>query len=227
MTEYRRKIWLLYLKDLRTELSTQDNLLSTFVFGIMLVVIFSFAFQLADVPVDRALAAVLWISVFFTSTLSLQRSFAIEQKNDALSALLLAVGDRGAVFLAKMLSNLTSLLLLELILVPLAWVLINVQSAGPTQFGLLIGVLFLGSWGLAAVGTLINGMTVQLANARLLFPILLFPLLIPILIGGVLCVSAALNYSTGSVKGWLYLLLCFDLIYTVVPFVLFDLILEG
>ena len=126
-----------------------------------------------------------------------------------------------------MLSNLTSLLLLELILVPLAWVLINVQSAGPTQFGLLIGVLFLGSWGLAAVGTLINGMTVQLANARLLFPILLFPLLIPILIGGVLCVSAALNYSTGSVKGWLYLLLCFDLIYTVVPFVLFDLILEG
>ena len=191
------------------------------------MVIFSFAFQLADVPVDRALAAVLWISVFFTSTLSLQRSFAIEQKNDALSALLLAVGDRGAVFLAKMLSNLTSLLLLELILVPLAWVLINVQSAGPTQFGLLIGVLFLGSWGLAAVGTLINGMTVQLANARLLFPILLFPLLIPILIGGVLCVSAALNYSTGSVKGWLYLLLCFDLIYTVVPFVLFDLILEG
>jgi heme exporter protein B len=227
VTEYGRKIWLLYLKDLRTELSTQDNLLSTFVFGIMLVVIFSFAFQLADVPVDRALAAVLWISVFFTSTLSLQRSFAIEQKNDALSALLLAVGDRGAVFLAKMLSNLTSLLLLELILVPLAWVLINVQSAGPTQFGLLIGVLFLGSWGLAAVGTLINGMTVQLANARLLFPILLFPLLIPILIGGVLCVSAALNYSTGSVKGWLYLLLCFDLIYTVVPFVLFDLILEG
>ena len=227
MTEYGRKIWLLYLKDLRTELSTQDNLLSTFVFGIMLVVIFSFAFQLADVPVDRALAAVLWISVFFTSTLSLQRSFAIEQKNDALSALLLAVGDRGAVFLAKMLSNLTSLLLLELILVPLAWVLINVQSAGPTQFGLLIGVLFLGSWGLAAVGTLINGMTVQLANARLLFPILLFPLLIPILIGGVLCVSAVLNYSTGSVKGWLYLLLCFDLIYTVVPFVLFDLILEG
>lgn len=227
MTEYGRKIWLLYLKDLRTELSTEDNLLSTFVFGIMLVVIFSFAFQLADVPVDRALAAVLWISVFFTSTLSLQRSFAIEQKNDALSALLLAVGDRGAVFLAKMLSNLTSLLLLELILVPLAWVLINVQSAGPTQFGLLIGVLFLGSWGLAAVGTLINGMTVQLANARLLFPILLFPLLIPILIGGVLCVSAALNYSTGSVKGWLYLLLCFDLIYTVVPFVLFDLILEG
>lgn len=227
MTEYGRKIWLLYLKDLRTELSTQDNLLSTFVFGIMLVVIFSFAFQLADVPVDRALAAVLWISVFFTSTLSLQRSFAIEQKNDALSALLLAVGDRGAVFLAKMLSNLTSLLLLELILVPLAWVLINVQSAGPTQFGLLIGVLFLGSWGLAAVGTLINGMTVQLANARLLFPILLFPLLIPILIGGVLCVSAALKYSTGSVKGWLYLLLCFDLIYTVVPFVLFDLILEG
>ena len=227
MTEYGRKIWLLYLKDLRTELSTQDNLLSTFVFGIMLVVIFSFAFQLADVPVDRALAAVLWISVFFTSTLSLQRSFAIEQKNDALSALLLAVGDRGAVFLAKMLSNLSSLLLLELILVPLAWVLINVQSAGPTQFGLLIGVLFLGSWGLAAVGTLINGMTVQLANARLLFPILLFPLLIPILIGGVLCVSAALNYSTGSVKGWLYLLLCFDLIYTVVPFVLFDLILEG
>ncbi|HHT37712.1 MAG: heme exporter protein CcmB [Candidatus Wallacebacter cryptica] len=226
VSEYGRRIWLIFRKDLRVELLTSHNFISTAVFGIMLVVIFSFAFQLTDFPVDKAFGAVIWVSVFFTSTLSLQRLFGVEEENDALSALLLAVGDRGSIFLAKMLANLTVLLLLEMIILPPAWILINARI-NPNRIGFLIAALFLGSWGLAAVGTVVNALAVQVPNTRLLFPILLFPLLLPILIGGVLCVSAALDSSADLIPGWLYLMLCFDLIYTVVPFVLFDWILEG
>lgn len=128
--------------------------------------------------------------------------------------------------MAKMLANLTVLLLLEMIILPPAWILINARI-NPNRIGFLIAALFLGSWGLAAVGTVVNALAVQVPNTRLLFPILLFPLLLPILIGGVLCVSAALDSSADLIPGWLYLMLCFDLIYTVVPFVLFDWILEG
>lgn len=226
MFKFGRKVLLIYLKDLRTEIRTLDNFVSTIIFGVMLIVIFSFSFQLAEVDVAQAFAAILWISVFFTSTLGLQRLFAVEKENDAIAALMLAVGDRGSIFIAKMLANLTGLLLLELVIVPLLWILIDVKVV-EVKFGMLLGSLFLGSWGLAAVGTLINGISVQLSNARLLFPILLFPLLIPILIGVVQCTSAALNFTGGSMQGWIYLLLCFNLIYTVLPFVLFDVILEG
>jgi len=227
VTGYGLKLWLIYKKDFLTELRTADSLLSTIIFGIMLVVIFSFAFQLTDVAVDKAFAAVLWISIFFTSTLSLQRSFANEKENDTISALLLAVGDRGCVFLAKVLANLTTLVLLAAVIVPLAWILIDVQAAGPNHFGLLLLSLLLGSWGLAAVGTLINGITVQLAGTRLLFPLLLFPLLVPVLIGSILSSTAAIQQTGASMWGWIYLLLCFDLIYTVVPLILFDYVLEG
>ncbi|MCK9527005.1 MAG: heme exporter protein CcmB, partial [Limnochordia bacterium] len=87
--------------------------------------------------------------------------------------------------------------------------------------------LFLGSWGLAAIGTMLNGMTVQLPGARLLFPILMFPLLMPLLMGAVLSSQGAMLGVVQPVMGWLYLLLVFDLIFTVVPLILFDYVLEG
>ena len=66
-----------------------------------------------------------------------------------------------------------------------------------------------------------------LAGARLLFPILAFPLLIPVLIGAILCTQGALAGDRQSVLGWLYLLMIFDLLFTVIPLLLFDYILEG
>lgn len=225
MAEHLHKIWLIYLKDLKDEICTLDNLLSTVIFGIMSVVVFSFAFQLTDLAVDQAFAAVLWVSIFFGSTLAVQRSFAREEANDAIGALLLAAGDRSSIFLAKLLTNISVLVLFEIVIVPFLWVLLDVRAAQGVNIFLFAAAILFGSWGLAAVGTLINSITVQLPNARQLFPILLFPLLVPILIGSVMCINAALNSE--SIHGWLYLLICFDLVYTVVPLFLFDYILEG
>lgn len=224
---YLRKIGLIYYKDLNDEFRTFDNLLSMVVFGIMLVFIFSFAFQLTNLEVDQAFPAVMWVSIFFSAILGIQRSFAKEKDSDVMDALLLATGDRGSIFLAKFLCNLTVLLLFELIVVPLFWLFTGISSVKGMNYGLLLAALFWGSWGLAAIGTMLNGITIQLPSARLLFPILLFPLLVPLLIGVIQCSNAAITTQSTSVSGWLYLMICFDLVFTVLPFVLFDFILEG
>ncbi len=226
MPSFVRKAWLIYCKDLREEFRTTDHLLSTLVFGTMLVFVFSFALQLVEAAPEAIFPAVLWVSIVFVAILALQRSFAKEKDSGALDALLLAAGDRSILFYAKFLFSLTVLLLLEVIVVPLLWVFMG--AAGTTvHMPLFVAAVFLGSWGLAAVGTLLNGITVQLPGARLLFPILAFPLFVPLLIGAVLCTQGALVGETRAVLGWLYLLAAFDLVFTIVPLLLFDYVLEG
>ena len=226
MPKFWRKVFLIYLKDLKDEFRTTDHLLSTLVFGTMLVFVFSFALQLVEIGTAQVFPAVLWVSIFFMAILALQRSFAKEQDNGALDALLLASGDRSILFYAKFLFSLTVLLLLEVVVVPLLWIFIDVAGA-KANLWFFLGALFLGSWGLAAVGTLLNGITVQLPGARLLFPILLFPILIPLLLGAILCTQGALVGEIKAVSGWMYLLVIYDLLFTILPLLLFDYVLEG
>ena len=208
------------------ELRTFSQLLSTLVFGIMLVFIFSFALQLVELHTDSVFPAVLWVSVYFAAALALHRSFAKEHENGTLDALLLASGDQGILFLAKFFSSLTVLLIFEAVVVPLFWIFLGIGGNG-LNVGFFLVSLSLGSWGLAAVGTMVNAITVQLPGARLLFPILMFPLLIPVLMGAVLCSQGALRGEIRPVMGWLYLLIAYDLIFTIIPMLLFEYVLEG
>ena len=121
MPSFVRKAWLIYCKDLREEFRTTDHLLSTLVFGTMLVFVFSFALQLVEAAPEAIFPAVLWVSIVFMAILALQRSFAKERQR-RLDALLLAAGDRSILFYAKFLFSPTVLLLLEVIVVPLLWV---------------------------------------------------------------------------------------------------------
>lgn len=51
--KFGRRILLIYRKDLQDELRSTDHLLSTLVFGTMLVFVFSFALELADVGTEQ------------------------------------------------------------------------------------------------------------------------------------------------------------------------------
>ena len=226
MPNFWGKVYLVYLKDLKDEIRSFHHLVGTLVFGVMLVFISSYALQLVELDTDRVFPAVLWVSVYFAATLALQRAFSKEHEKGSLDALLLASGDRGILFLAKFLCSLTVLLILEVVVIPLFWVFLGV-SAPDLNMGFFFASLFLGSWGLAAIGTMLNGMTVQLPGARLLFPVLMFPLLIPLLMGAILCSQGTVSGEVQSTMGWVYVLLAFDFVFTITPLLLFDYVLEG
>ena len=92
-------------KELRLELRTRELLNATVVFGIVVVVLFSFAFDPTVAESRRYGPGLLWIAFLFAGSLMLHPSFAREQSNDTLDALRLAPISSFAILLGKMLAN--------------------------------------------------------------------------------------------------------------------------
>src|ERR1700735_899150 len=142
---------ILLAKELRLEFRTRELRSATVVFALVIVVLFSFAFEPTAAESRRYGPGLLWIAFLFAGSLMLQPSFAREQSNSTLDALRMAPISPFAILLGKMLANLIFLLVAEVILVPVFAVLYNVSLAGIV--GRLIVVLLLGTIGLVATGT--------------------------------------------------------------------------
>lgn len=222
--EYLKKVGLIFRKDWRAEFREWNNLLSTAVFALMLVFIFSFSLNLLGQPGELFFPALIWVILLFASTLGTGGAFAREKENDVLDALILAAGERSAIFFGKFLSNLALLLLVELLVVPVFLILLDFH--GRFGAGLFLGTLCLGSCGLSLVGTFLHALTMQIRGAQLLLPVLLFPLAIPLLIAVIECTRAAAGFGVGEVAMWLYFLVVYDLVFILIPLLLFDYVLE-
>ncbi len=151
------------------------------VFSLLVILIFNFALELDIQTRESATTGVLWVTFTFAGTLGLNRSMASEKDWGCLDGLLLAPVDRSAIYFGKALGNLFFMFVVEVIVLPIASVLFDVNLFHP---GFLL-VILLGSIGYIAVGTLLAAMTVQVRTRDILLPILLFPLTVPVLIAAV------------------------------------------
>ena len=115
-------------KDLLLELRRRDSLLTMFFFGTLLLFVFHFSFDLPPDKVAEMTPALLWLAFLFTGTLGLAQLFNAERENHCLDALLLSPLDRGALFLAKTSFNLILMVLVEIVVIPLFWILFNLNS---------------------------------------------------------------------------------------------------
>jgi heme exporter protein B len=100
-------------REVRAEWRAKERLSPMAFFVLLTTMVFSFAFAQAGLTVDQVGPGVLWTGVVFACLLGLGRSFAGEQQNRCIDALLLAPLDRGALYVGKMLANLLSLLAVE------------------------------------------------------------------------------------------------------------------
>jgi len=98
---------------------------------------------------------------------------------------------------------------------------------GPA-LGPLAVVLALGTLGLAAVGTLFAGMTAQVRARELLFPVLLLPAQIPVLLATVSATQTVLlGQPLADAAQWLRLLAAADVVYLVVGVLTFEFVLDA
>ena len=220
---YWRSVWAIVRKDVRAELRTKDIFSSMFVFALLSVIIFDFAFELRVPSMAMVTPGILWVAITFAGTLGLNRSFVIEQDKGSLAGLLLAPVDRSAIYFGKMFGNLLFMLVMELMLLPLVTILFN-QPLLRWQHVL---VLLLGTYGFAAVGTVFSAMAVNTRAREVLLPILLFPVVVPVLLAGVKMTGALLDGETlADVSNWLRLILIYDIGFTVVAFLTFGYVVE-
>src|SRR6202789_4527833 len=104
-------------KELRLEFRSRELLSATIIFALVVVVLFSFAFDPTAAESRRYGPGLLWIAFLFAGSLMLNPSFAREQSNDTLDALRMAPISAFAILSAKMLANFIFLSFAEMILV--------------------------------------------------------------------------------------------------------------
>ena len=140
--------------------------------------------------------------------------------------MLLYPGERWSIFAGKLIANLTFVLLVEAVILPLAVVLYHMPLERAAWQ--IIGVMLLGTLGFVTLGTFYAAMASRLRSREVLLPLLLFPMLVPVLIASVQATAAFLAGDLmGDSRVWVRLLIVFDAIFLVAAVVAFEHVIEG
>jgi heme exporter protein B len=222
---FLRLVGVIMLKDLRAELRTKEAVNASLSFALVVLVLFSFAFDPDEETMRAMSGGLLWIVFAFAGTLLLNRSFARELPNDCLDALISAPVPGSALLLGKALANFLLVLSVELIALPLFGIFYNVRWT--KQFPQLMLVVLLATWGMTITGTMFSALTVNIRLREVMLPILNFPILIPALLAAMQLTSTLVAGTpiTEANDSWLKLLIGFDLMYTAVSLSLVEVVL--
>jgi heme exporter protein CcmB len=213
MANFFRVAWHVMRKDLTVEVRSREVLFTTLFFAVSVVLVFSFAIVREGRAPDDVAAGILWVAISFSGTLAMGRTFERERYNDTLRALILAPADRPAVYLGKLLGLLLLLALVELILLPLVGLLFDAPIlAFPFKLFVLLEA---GTIGFCAVGTLFAAMLVRVRSRDTLLPVLLYPITIPVMIGGVRGTAALFQATPDEPMAtfWMGLLVFWDVVF--------------
>ena len=122
-------------------------------------------------------------------------------------------------------SNLLLLFVAELVLLPIFGLFFNLSLW--ERPGWLLLILFLGTWGLTALGTMFSAVSANTRMQELMLPLLLLPLTVPVLIATVDLTAdllAGVPMSLGTLQ--FRLLAAFDTIFTLLCWLLFGYVVE-
>jgi heme exporter protein B len=220
-----RQAYLILRKDLILELRRRESLTTMFFFSALLLFVFHFSFDLVPDRVSEMTPGLLWLAFLFTGTLGLGQLFGAERENQCLDALLMSPLDRGALFLGKVSFNFVLMLLVEIVIIPLFWILFNLQTWHLLPQIFLISLL--GTAGFCVLGTIMSAMTLRARVRELLLPLILFPLMIPVILATIQCLATMLRAGEiGDALPWLRLLIGFDVIFLTLGVLVFDWVIE-
>jgi len=222
-----RQIATVAFKDLRAELRTKEAINASFAFALVILLMFSFAFDPEADTTREISGGLLWIVFAFAGTLILNRSFAREIPNDCLDALIAAPVPGAVLFIGKAIANFVLVLAVELVSLPVFGIFYNVKWT--QQFWELMGVLALATWGMTVIGTIFSALTVNIRLREVMLPMLTYPILVPALIGAMRLTAGLVMGKpiSGDDTAWLRMLVGFDVMFTVASLVLVETVLVG
>ncbi len=200
-------------KDLLIESRSREVVYTSLLFSLSCMLVFAFGLVKEGRVVTDAAAAILWITVAFAGTLALGRVFDRERQNETLRALLLAPASRASIYVGKFLGVLALLMLVEVVVVPLVALMFG--AALFRHPWMMLALLAAGSIGYAAVGTLFAAMLARSRSRGALLPVLLYPMTVPIIIGGVRGTAALIgpDADLAMARAWLMMLIAFGAVF--------------
>jgi heme exporter protein B len=222
---YSRHVWAHLQKDLRLEWRARDSVNGMLFFALLVVVVFALAFDPTAYPTTarQISGGLLWTSILFAAMTALNQSWARELRNNVLDAQRMVAAPTSTLFVGKALANFLFVTVVEVVLAPVFAVFYNLHPLG--QASLLLVILPLGTWGLVINGTFFAALSLRTRNRELLLPLILLPVSTPALLAMVQATTAVLSgeFEAGL---WLRLLVAFDVVFTTLCVLLFDLVLR-
>src|SRR6266511_772044 len=101
------------VKDLRLEWRSKDAINSMLFFALLVLVIFSFSFDLTAEESRRIAGGLVWLALLFPAVVALNQTWASELSNQALDAYRVSPAPAESLFLAKAIGNFLFVIILE------------------------------------------------------------------------------------------------------------------
>lgn len=214
-------VWQLWRLFWQLEKGRAERWLTPMLFAAIVLLLFSFSF--AEIPPEKYGESLFLGEAYLAGFLALQicygRILASETDDGVLEQLKTYPIPSYALYISKLI---LALVMSVAILIPtfiLAHVFLNIAFLPEVA-----GIALLALVGLSALGVLISILTLSARGKQVLFPILYFPLTIPVLLCA-LEVSQALYRGeplTAMLSSWLGLLLILDGVFLTLGLILFD-----
>ncbi len=211
-------------KDLRLEWRSRDSINGMLFFSLLVVVVFSIAFDPTAAMSRQIAGGILWVALLFASITALNQAWTREQRTRVLDAHRMSPAPPSTLFLGKAIANFLFVALVEAVLAPLFIVFYDLHALG--QGWLLLVVMPLGTWALVCNGTFFAALGLRTRNREMMLPLILFPISIPALLGMMQATTAIL---TGEFEPglWIRLLIAYNIAFTTVCLLLFETVLNA
>lgn len=217
------KVFAILRKDLLSELRSKEIAISILLFSILIIVVFSFAFEPDDDTIGLVAPGVLWVAFTFAGVLGLNRIFATEKEKGCLEGLMLCPVDRDIIYWGKMVGSLIFMLVVEAIVTPVFLILFDLPLFMPE----LALIALLATIGFVSVGTLFSAVAANTRAKDILLPILFFPIIVPVIISAVKASEIAFDGKPfGDMASWLGIIGAFDVVFLVVSALVFEFVIE-
>lgn len=211
-------------KDLRIEVRSRSALGTALPFAATILLALGFALGPDRALLTQTAPGLLWLAALFASVELAHRSYQLEAAGGALEGLLLAPGDKGAIYLGKVAAAFVQLTTLFAVTTGIVVVLFGLP-VGPSP-GLLALTVALGVAGLSTMGALLGLLAVQGRTRQAALPVLVLPLVTPVIIAATRATASVAQGDVAGVGGWLGLLAAFDAAFIAAGYAVFAHLLE-
>lgn len=201
--------------SLRVDISSKERLVTPIFFALIILMLFSFAIPEPDGALrSRMMVAESQLAIFFALQIAFSRTFESERVDRIFDHLRLSPISSSAFITSKILH----VLLIgggTMLCTGVLSIIVQGQAIGQMADPVVIGTALLTLLGLTGIGVLLASITLHAEGHQILFPLLYFPLSVPVL----LCSTEGLIHWLDSyrwdstMRGWSVMLIAFDVIY--------------
>ena len=222
MAELLRTSILVFRKDFKSELRSRYVINSLLMFVLVTISIIRFA--IGDERIENEiLTGLLWIVIFFSASSGLSRTFVKEEEKETSIALKLST-DSSSVIIGKLIFNLVLTFALNILILILFILITDYQIKNLAGF---VITMLLGNFGLVSASTIIAAIISKANSKGTLYPVLSFPVLLPLLLTAINATKlAGAGVDTGKLNGEILILISYSVLVTVASLMLFKFVWE-